>query len=58
MLKKCSYHQLTDGWYLAWAISAYETLAEMAHMLQLTMGTVELPVFGAPYVEKLIDLLE
>ena len=59
MLKKRRYHKLTDGRYLALDGSAYETLAEMAHMLQLTpkqltAGTVELPAFRAPYVEELL----
>lgn len=59
MLKKRRYHKLTNGRYLALDGSAYETLAEMAHMLQLTpkqltAGTVELPAFRAPYVEELL----
>lgn len=59
MLKKRRYHKLTDGRYLTLDGSACETLAEMAHMLQLTpkqltAGTVELPAFRAPYVEELL----
>lgn len=59
MLKKRRYYKLTDGRYLDLDGSAYETLAEMAHMLQLTpkqltAGMVELPAFRAPYVEELL----
>lgn len=60
LLKRRRYHRLADGRYLPLDGSACETLAEMAHMLQLSpkdleRGQVRLPAFRAPYLDSLLS---
>lgn len=60
LLKRRRYHRLADGRYLMMDESSYETLAEMAHMLQLSAkdlakGQVQLPAFRSLYLDKLLS---
>ena len=60
LLKRKRYHRLTDGRYLTLDGSAFETMAEMAHMLQLSTkdlakGQVRLPAFRALYLDDLFS---
>lgn len=60
LLKRRRYHRLRDGRYLSLDGSAPETMAEMAHMLQLSpkelaKGSVQLPAFRALYLDGLLS---
>lgn len=60
LLKKRKYHRLTDGRFLPLEGGAYETLAEMSHMLQLPpreleKGTVRMPAFRALYLDSVLS---
>lgn len=60
LLKRRRYHRLSDGRYLPLDGSSCETLAEMAHMLQLSpkdlkKGAVKLPAFRALYLDSLLS---
>ena len=60
LLKRRPYHKLKDGRYLSLDGSPCETLAEMAHMLQLSpkelaAGEVKLPAFRALYLDGLLS---
>lgn len=59
LLKKRRYHRLKDGRYLTLDGSSCETLAEMAHMLQISpsdlrKGEVKLPAFRGLYLDSLL----
>lgn len=59
LLKRKRYHRLSDGRYLPLDGAACETLAEMAHFLQLSAkelkeGRVKLPAFRALYLNSLL----
>ena len=63
LLKRKRYHRLTDGRYLTLDGSAFETMAEMTHMLQLSSkdlakGQVKLPAFRALYLDGLFSSSE
>lgn len=60
LLKRKRYYRLSDGRYLPLDGSSCETLAEMAHMLQLSpkdldSGQVRLPAFRALYLNSLLS---
>lgn len=60
LLKRKRYYRLSDGRYLPLDGSACETLAEMAHMLQLSpkdlmKSQVKLPAFRALYLDSLLS---
>lgn len=60
LLKRKRYHRLADGRYLTLDGSSFETMAEMAHMLQLSSkdlakGQVKLPAFRALYLDGLFS---
>lgn len=60
LLKRRRYHKLPDGRYLPLEGSAWETLAEMAHILQLSpkelkQGQVKLPAFRALYLDSVLS---
>lgn len=60
LLKRKRYYRLSDGRYLPLDGSSCETLAEMAHMLQLSSkelkkGQVKLPAFRALYLDSLLS---
>lgn len=60
LLKRKRYYRLSDGRYLPLDGSACETLAEMAHMLQLspkelTKSQIKLPAFRALYLDSLLS---
>lgn len=60
LLKRKRYHRLSDGRYLPLNGSSCETLAEMAHILQLSSndlkkGKVKLPAFRALYLDSLLS---
>lgn len=60
LLKRKRYYRLSDGRYLPLDGSSCETLAEMAHMLQLTpkelaKGEIKLPAFRALYLDGLLS---
>ena len=60
LLKRKRYYRLSDGRYLPLDGSSFETLAEMAHMLQLSSkdlqkGQAELPAFRALYLDSLLS---
>ncbi len=59
LLKKKKYHRLADGRFLALDGSGLETLAQAAHMLQLSgkelrKGSVSMPAFRALYLQELL----
>ncbi len=59
LLKKKKYHRLSDGRFLALDGSGYETLAQAAHMLQLTGkelggGQIRMPAFRGLYLQELL----
>lgn len=59
MLQRRRYHKLPDGRYLTLEGSAYETLAEAVHMLQLPKkdlkkGKVVMPAYRAPYIDSVL----
>ncbi len=60
LLRRRKYHRLKDGRYLELNGSAYETLAEMSHMLQLPAkdlkkGKLTVPAFRGLYLDTLLN---
>lgn len=63
LLKKKKYHRLADGRFLTLDGSGCETLAEMAHMLQLSprelqQGELKVPAFRALYLDSVLSQSE
>lgn len=59
LLHRRKYHRLKDGRFLTLDGSSYETLAEMAHMTQLTpkeleSGHVDLPLYRGLYLDSVL----
>ncbi len=59
LLKKKKYHRLADGRFLELDGSGYETLAQAAHILQLSKrdlqkGQVQMPAFRGLYLQELL----
>ncbi len=59
MLQRRKYHKLEDGRFLALDGSACESMAEAAHMLQLSpddleKGTISLPAYRGLYLDNLL----
>ncbi len=59
LLRKKKYHRLADGRFLELDGSGYETLAQAAHMLQLSKkelqkGQVQMPAFRGLYLQELL----
>jgi SNF2 family DNA or RNA helicase len=60
LLLRRKFHRLRDGRYLTLDGSGYETLAEVAHMTQLSpdelkSGTVTMPAYRALYLDSVIS---
>jgi SNF2 family DNA or RNA helicase len=60
LLLRKKFHRLRDGRYLSLDGSAYETIAEVAHMTQLSpeelkSGSVTLPAYRALYLDSVIS---
>lgn len=60
LLKRKKYHRLKDGRFPTLEVSSYETLAEMAHMLQLSpkeleKGTLKIPAFRGLYLDSVLS---
>ena len=60
LLKKKKYHRLQDGRFLTLDGGSYEKLAEMAHMLQLSLkelakGELKVPAFRALYLDGILS---
>ena len=60
LLRKKKYHRLPDGRFLLLDGGAYEKLAEMAHMMQLSpkdlaKGELKVPAFRALYLDGLLS---
>lgn len=60
LLKKKRYHRLADGRFLTLEGGAYEKLAEVTHILQLSpekleQGTLKIPAFRALYLDSALS---
>ena len=60
LLKRKKYHRLKDGRFLSLDGGSYETLAEMAHMLQLSgkdleKGQLKVPAFRGLYLDSVLS---
>lgn len=60
LLKRKKYHRLKDGRFLPLDGGSYETLAEMAHMLQLSprdleKGSLKVPAFRGLYLDSVLS---
>ncbi|MCQ2515056.1 MAG: SNF2 helicase associated domain-containing protein [Ruminococcus sp.] len=60
LLTKRKYHKLSDGRFLTLDGSSYETLAEVAHMTQLSAkelksGHAEMPAFRSLYLDNVLN---